>query len=332
MEGLKRGGKVIKKRRVVRKRTTKTVTQVAKGKKIAQFKGTGAQVIVNVPNPKSQARQLLNESQARGLSSILPSVMAAQMQSQTRMEQLMDSRFRNEQHIGHAEAVRASAVAAGSQLAAEDAGIRLSGLAAENRRVAAQQRRLQEQVAELPMVEETRSLLGTPHPTPASTPLPSSGTAHWSEMGERSGETRAHTEQSSSAGRPSHFGLTREQRRLYDIGQARPIPSSRRPSSRSSSSRSGSEASAPSTPHVMLSSPSGTEWEKRQHAREKETLAGKGRRMYLVPFKPKLGPYQGKRREGESLADWRERTGAKATRWSSIEKFREQAKTIKIKK
>jgi len=170
--GMKRGGKVKgkgKAPKIVKKRKATTVKQTARGKKIAQFKGTGAQVIVNVKNPQSRGRDQLQQSEASNLTSILPSVMASQQQSESRIEQLIRQRDTNANHIQHVEGRRAGLAVGGNALAVGDLGRERSRLAAERRGLDSAIRKHQEDVmsAAAPTAATTRELMAAPASTGA---------------------------------------------------------------------------------------------------------------------------------------------------------------------
>jgi hypothetical protein len=170
MESLKKGGRISRRKTKVKTKikVKKTTKQTARGKNISQFKGTGAQVIVNVKNPISRAREQLQQSQSAGLSSVLPTILASQQASEGRMEQLIRQRDTVQQHMQHAQAQRANAVGTGHALAAEDADRVKVRRAAENRALEAQQRKLQEDILQVqqPATESRELASKQPPPQP----------------------------------------------------------------------------------------------------------------------------------------------------------------------
>ena len=179
MESMRKGGKVSRKPKARKITTTK---QTATGKNISQFRGTGAQVNVNIKNPISRARaniknpisrarDQLNQAQSAGLSSVLPTILASQQASESRMETLMRQRDTVQQHMQHAQAQRASAIGTGHALAAEDADRVRIRRAAENRALESQQRKLQEDILQVQQpATETRELAGQRVVSPTERP------------------------------------------------------------------------------------------------------------------------------------------------------------------
>lgn len=174
---MRKGGKVSRKGRKPKPkpkpkaRKITTTKQTATGKNISQFRGTGAQVNVNIKNPISRARDQLNQAQSAGLSSVLPTILASQQASEGRMETLMRQRDTVQQHMQHAQAQRANAVATGHALAAEDAERVRVRRAAENRALESQQRKLQEDILQVQQpATETRELAGQRVVSPTERP------------------------------------------------------------------------------------------------------------------------------------------------------------------
>ena len=164
MEALKRGGKIKTRKprkptKTVKRKVT-TTRQTAVGKKIAQFKGTGAQVVLNIKNPITRGREVYNQAAASQVSSVLPTLLASQQQSEGRMEALFRQRMNVEEHERHANAVRAAAVGRGDSLAAEDAARVQRNRANERRNIEAAQRKAQEDLLQVvgPPATETREL------------------------------------------------------------------------------------------------------------------------------------------------------------------------------
>ena len=162
MESFKKGGKVKKpkpqKKKIV-KRKPATTRQIAKGKGIAQFKGTGAQVIVKMPSERREARERFRQHQAdASMTSILPAVMALQHGHQSKVEELISSRNLTDAHIAHAEAKRAGYIGSGHSLAAGDQSRRIAELARARRQTNLQLRHEGEEMRGQPMVAESREL------------------------------------------------------------------------------------------------------------------------------------------------------------------------------